>query len=122
VPPTSAGAARTASQKLMTQIAVVYTETASTGKYTTVFLATLACRLVRPKALIAAASTGARVELLADKDLWFDPDVTIPEQCRVLIDGVYWQPRAGSFENLGDGVTVVAHRCMVIRIQTAAFT
>jgi hypothetical protein len=114
------GAGRTATQRLMTQVATVYTETVSTGKSTTVLLYALACRLVHPSDS-APGSSAERAELMADRDLWWNTDVTLPEQCRISIDGVLYQPVAGTFQALGDGQTIVARRCAVVRVQTASF-
>ncbi|GAC1326397.1 MAG: hypothetical protein NVSMB2_25490 [Chloroflexota bacterium] len=124
MPPTTLGAVRTASTRLLTLTGAVYTADVATGKtggkYTVLWLRSLACRLLHP-AQMAPSSAAARAELLADRDLWFDPDVLLPEQCRVVISGVSWQPRAGTFEALGDGITVVARRCIVVRVQTTSF-
>lgn len=121
MPPTSMAAGRTATTRLFTQVATVYVETASTGRYTTVLVNALACRLLKP-ASSAPASVADRVEMMSDYDLWWPADTSLPEQCRFTIDGVNYQPRAGTFDALGDGQTIVARRCAVVRMQTTAFT
>jgi hypothetical protein len=118
MPPSSMGAARFATQRLMTQTATVYTP-GSGGKFTAVARRDLPCRLVQPRS--TGATAAGRAELMADRDLWWDPDVVLPEQCQILVDGVRWQPVAGTFASLGDGVVVVARRAMVIRVQTTSF-
>lgn len=123
--PTSMAAAQNASQKLLTQTAIVYGENPSTGasggRYTVVLNPSLVCRMVHPS-YGGAGSAGARAEIMADRDLWWDAGYRMPEQCRIVVDGIAWQPRAGTFAALGDGVTVVARRCMVTRVQISAFT
>lgn len=121
--PTSIRAVRTASERLLlTQLATVYTENATTGRYTDVLLNALPCRVIRPKNLAtAAASSASRAELLAERDLWWPAGTILPEQCRVLVDGVTYQPRAGTFESIGDGATVAIRRGALVRIQTTSF-
>lgn len=121
MPPSSLRAAQSANRNLLRQTATVYGETPTTGKYTTVLIPTLKCQLVHPSTS-GAPSAAARAEMMADRDLWWDPSTVLPEQCRVRIDGVYWQPRAGTFQvTQPDGQTVVLRRCIVIRVQTTSF-
>lgn len=122
--PTSMAAAQNASQKLLTQTAIVYGENPSTGasggRYNVVLNSSLACRMVHPNSAGASSAAG-RAELLADRDFWWDASYAMPEQCRIQVGGIYWQPRAGTYAALGDGVTVVARRCIVTRIQIQSF-
>lgn len=123
MPPTSMKAARSASARLLNQIAVVYTESPSNGRYDVVLYPSLACRLVQPITVsIATLPMADRAELMAGRDFWWDPSVELSEQCQVEIDGVRWQLRPGTFQaTKPDGTTVVSRRCMAARIQVASF-
>lgn len=122
MPPNSMQAARHASTALMTQTAQVVAQDSVSGRYTTtVLFKAMPCRLVHPTDT-APSSSGQRAELLADRDIWWPAKYDLPEQCRFVIDGVNWQPRAGTFTVIGDGTTAVARRAAVVRQQSAAFT
>jgi hypothetical protein len=104
--------------------------TAYTGTtYTTVAtdalgpLADVSCYLV-PINRQAAATGDDRAELASIRDLWFDPDRTIPEGARVVVAGhlapdgspARWNTRRGTFivERAPDG-TALYKQCDVTR-------
>lgn len=113
-------AAKTAHTMLMTQTAQVTTADPTTGRYTVILKNSMPCRLVHPTDAAPATSVG-RAELLADRDIWWPGDIALPEQCRFVIAGTSWAPKAGTFAVIGDGVTVVARRAAVVRQQSASF-
>lgn len=119
---TSMGAMQRATKRsILLELGTVWGEDSVTGRYTVLLKRDLACRLVIPAGL-EASSGDARAEMVAQRDLWFDPAYDMPEQCQVEVDGVRWQPQPGSFHSPGDGVTPTATVCIVDRQQTAAFT
>lgn len=116
MPPTSMGAAKTANDRLLKQRATVYTADPTTGRYTTIIQRNLPCVLVHPAAAAPANSAG-RAELLSDREIWWSADTPLPEQCRFFLYGTFWAVVAGTFAEVGDGETVIARRCAVIRQQ-----
>jgi hypothetical protein len=103
------------------QSADVYIEDTVSGRYTALAKTRLACRLVHMP--LRHVSTGAdRAELAGMRNLIFDPSYVMPEQCQVLIDDTYWQPRPGTFGAYRDWTSNVAYRrCDVMRQQTGSF-
>lgn len=103
------------------QIATVYTENASTGRYTDLANSGLACRLMHLN-LQPAATSSDRAEFAAMRDMMFDPDYAMPEQCQVEVDGVRWQPRPGTFGAFRDwNGDLVYRRATVLRQQVSSF-
>ena len=82
--------------------------------YSTVVRGDLACRLVHLDR--AAATAGERAELMALRDLMWDPSYAMPEGAQVAIDGVRWQTVRGTF-GAPRRRGVVAYRiCQVERV------
>ena len=76
--------------------ATIYTRAALRGRFTVVARSGLRCRLAHVNQRPAA--TGAeRAELAAMRNLIFEPGFHMPEQCQIDINGVKWNPRAGTF-------------------------
>lgn len=104
------------------QTANIYAESATTGLYTTLVKTGLACRLIHLN-LRLAGSSNDRAELAGQRDMLFDPEYQMPEQCQVEVDGVRWQPKPGTFEALRNWTSDVSYRkCQVERQQTVSFT
>lgn len=103
------------------QVADVYTEHAVTGRYTVLAKSRLACRLSHIP-LNRVQRSGDRAELAAMRNMLFDPEYAMPEQCQVAVDGVRWQPMPGTFGAYRDwNSELVYRRADVIRVQTTAF-
>jgi hypothetical protein len=75
--------------------AIVYTESPTTGAFSVVATAALACRLAHPSR--SAATTGPeRAELAAMRELLFDPTYTLDEHAQLEVGGTRWNPVAGT--------------------------
>lgn len=82
--------------------------------YSTQVKANLACRLVHVDR--SSATAGDRAELMALRDLMWDPGYVMPEGAQVAIDGIRWQTVRGTF-GAPRRRGVVAYRiCQVERI------
>lgn len=101
----------------MDQLADVFIEDPSTGRYDTIVHSRVPCRLVHMP--LRHISTGSdRAELAGMRNLIFDGGVQLPEQCRILVDGVFWAPRPGTFGKYRDWTSSAAYgRCDVTRQQ-----
>lgn len=75
--------------------ATVYTEGAG-GAFTVVAKVNLGCRLSTISGR-GATTTVDRAELLAMRQLFWDPSYDMPECCQIEIDGVRWNPQPGTF-------------------------
>lgn len=115
MPPSSWDAARSASSVRLTQRATVYSPDPVSGRWTTVAKRSLPCRLVSPRSTGSALPTYERAELMAGRDFWWEPSYFLPETAQILVDGVMWAVRAGTFQALGDCELPAARRCMVVR-------
>jgi hypothetical protein len=82
------------------QLATIYARTPPSGRYSTVVKQNLQCRLV-PLNVQAPQAAGARAELMAIRDLFWDASYVMPENVQVLVDGTRWQPQAGTFTSIG---------------------
>lgn len=103
------------------QFCDVYSANSTTGRFNVLERAGLACRLIHVD-LRFATSTAARAEMMQIRDLLFDGSYRMPEQCQVVVDGVTYQPEAGSFEYLRDWNSVVDYgKCQAVRQQTSSF-
>ena len=103
------------------QFATVYGPVAGTGRYTNVLKTYLPCRLVLINTM-SPQSGGARTELMAARDFYWDPAWTMPETAQVVVDGVRWQIQAGTIQPMRAGSSaVLLYRCSVIRQQTSSF-
>lgn len=97
------------------QLATVFTETVATGLYQTVEKSNLKCRLAHVN-MRPAPGGNERAELAAIRDMMFDPDYVMPENCQLDVDGVRWQPVAGSFGAFrGPSGRVTYRRCDLMR-------
>jgi hypothetical protein len=103
------------------QQADVFVAEANSGRYTVLTKSQLACRLVHMP--LRHVSTGAdRAELAGMRNLIFDPEFILPEECQVEVDGTRWSPRPGTFGAYRDWNSNLAYRrCDVVRQQVSAF-
>jgi hypothetical protein len=80
--------------------ATFYTETPGTGEFTTVYAADFACRLTH----LAQRPTNPpdRAALAAERNLIFDPALTLPDFGEIVIEGHAgrWAPKAYTYELL----------------------
>lgn len=93
------------------QVGTVYDDA---DDYSTVVRSGLDCRLVHVDR--ASASAGDRAELMAIRELMWDPGYVMPEGAQVAIDAVRWQTVRGTF-GAPRRRGVVAYRiCQVERV------
>lgn len=96
------------------QAATVYGETDPTGAFTTVLRTGLACRLAHVR---GGASQNERAELAAVRNMIWDPSYVLPETAQVEVDGVRWNPVAGTFAAYrGPSSQVLYRRCDLVRV------
>lgn len=99
------------------QRANVYTGASGTGRYTVLAKSNLSCRLMHLNIRLVPTAID-RAELSAMRDMMFDPDYVMPEQCQVEVDGIRWQPKPGTFGAFRDWNSNVVYRnCQVLRQQ-----
>lgn len=56
------------------------------------------------------------------RNLIFDPDYMMPENCQVEVDDIRWQPSAGTFGAYRDWASNIAYRrCDAMRVQVNSF-
>lgn len=107
------------------QLGTVYTESVTTGRYTTVVKTFLECRLVPlvgNAGMRFAPTSGDRAEDMAFRFLYWRPDYAMPEQCQVEIEAIRYQVEAGTFQTLRAGSSgVLIRRCSVLRVQVSSF-
>lgn len=97
------------------QLATVFIENPTTGLYDTLAKARLDCRLAHVN-VQPATGGNERAELAALRDMLFDPNYVMPENCQVDVDGVRWQPVVGTFGAFrGPSSQTVYRRCDVVR-------
>ncbi len=103
------------------QVGTVYTEAATSGRYTVLAKSNLACRLIHMP--LRHVTTGSdRAKLAGMRNLMFDPEYIMPEECQVEVDGVRWQPKPGTFGAYRDWNSNVAYRrCDAVRQQVGSF-
>lgn len=102
------------------QLATVYGENATTGRYTTVLYTDMPCRL-QPVAL-QPSNAGDRAELMARRDFYYPPSYLILETSQFEVDNIRWQPEPGTFVDLRAGASpVLEKRCTVLRQQVTSF-
>jgi hypothetical protein len=102
------------------QLATVYGGQSVSGRYTVVIKTKLECRLQPVNQ--QEPGGGTRAELMAVRDFYWNPEYELPERSQILIDGIRWQPEAGTFQALRAGRSgVLIRRCSVVRIQTSSF-
>ena len=83
--------------------------------FTTVARADLRCRRAHVNAQ-PATSGAERADLAAIRDLIWEPDYLMPEHCRIVMDGVAWNPVSGTFRALrGPSGAVTYRQCDIVR-------
>lgn len=95
--------------------ATVYGRTTATGTFTTVLKSGLRCRLAHiPRGDQTAPD---RAELAALRVLLWEPAYVLPETAQIEVDGVRWQPVAGTFGALKGPSGAVTYRQADVRRQ-----
>lgn len=106
------------------QTAEVFTEDPTTGAFTVVANASLACRMGHygssgTDRLPPPFLTFSRGELDNLFVLIWGPAYTMPERCQLLISSVRWNPIVGSFLPMYDlNGGPAFNRCAIARVQT----
>jgi hypothetical protein len=104
------------------QRATVWGPAALSGRFTVSLKVLLECRLVPILMFNNTLRTYDRAELMATRDLIWNPLYYMPENSQVEIEGVRWSPNVGTFNAQRAGNSaVLLRRCQVTRIQTGAF-
>jgi hypothetical protein len=94
------------------QTASVFVESPA-GEFTVQVKTGLRCRLIHVR---GGESAGARAELLALRNMVFEPTYAMPEDCVVVVAGVRWRTRPGTFGALrGPDSGLSYRRCDVTR-------
>jgi hypothetical protein len=97
--------------------AAVYGRDAVTSRFTTVLRTGLRCRLAH---VPRGGQTGPdRAELAALRVLLWEPGYVMPETAQIEVDGVRWQPVAGTFGALKGPIGAVTYRQADVRRQAA---
>jgi len=96
--------------------ATVYTPDPTTGRFTVVATSGLRCRLAHVSGE-AGASRLERAELAALRNLIWEPGYVMPEEARVLIDGVTYALTPGTYKALrGPSGAITRYRqCDAVR-------
>lgn len=105
--------------RILNMTAVVYTSTLATGKFTTVAIAALPCRL-NPLSAPGVPSNVQRVELTSERELLWGDAVTLPAVCELQIGADRWNVVKGT--EVADTWTttdeVIQQRCRVVKVGT----
>lgn len=97
------------------QVATVFTENPTTGAFDVVAKSDLKCRLAHIDGQPAATAPD-RAEFAAMRNMLWEPEYVLPETAQVLVDGVRWNPVAGTFGAMkGPSGAVVYRRADVRR-------
>lgn len=90
---------------------------AAGGQYTTLAKAGLLCH-TQHVSVAPAQTAQARSELAARRRMEWVPEYAMPNDCRVVIDGVTWRPDSDTYARLkGPGVAVIFRRCDLARVE-----
>jgi hypothetical protein len=97
------------------QTATVYTENPTTGIFDVVAKTGLPCRLAHIDRQPAATAPD-RAEFAAMRNMLWEPGYVLPETAQVDVEGVRWNPVAGTFGAMkGPSGAVTYRRCDVRR-------